>query len=391
MDTNLDQMRSRRRVLQLLGASGTVVVAGCAGTDDGDTGESPTPTAENDDNAGTDEPTANEAYSVFMEPTGEVMFESVPETWVTYQTMYTDMGVALGQADGLQALLRTFFLEVLNEEYYAALPDVSVDVNGVVSLLGGGSWDEEVFYELDADVHLMDSQQMSRSVDVDELSENVSPFVGNYLRTTGGDFYRSYYTLYEAFEKIAEVFQERERYERLKMIHDDLMEVVQSRLPPEEDRPRMGLMPIGADTGSGDMVGFLVDDGVGKKHYRDLGVKDAFAGMDPIFVSGNQVINFDYEALLEVDPDAIVVQFGVYNSPSDFEEGFVEPMREHPVGQELSAVQNDRVYRGGSGYQGPIMNLFNTEWTAQQLYPDEFGDEELFDRDEVAAVVTNSF
>jgi hypothetical protein len=55
-------------------------------------------------------------------------------------------------------------------------------------------------------------------------------------------------------------------------------------------------------------------------------------------------------------------------------------------------------------YQGPIMNLFQLEMTAKQLYPDVFGswpgyedgesypeipeDERLFDRERVAGIVT---
>jgi iron complex transport system substrate-binding protein len=66
-------------------------------------------------------------------------------------------------------------------------------------------------------------------------------------------------------------------------------------------------------------------------------------------------------------------------------------MQDHPVGSELTAVQNERVYRGGYLNQGPIQNLFQTERAAKQVYPDVFGevtdDEELFDRQRVADIV----
>jgi iron complex transport system substrate-binding protein len=69
-------------------------------------------------------------------------------------------------------------------------------------------------------------------------------------------------------------------------------------------------------------------------------------------------------------------------------------MKEHPVGSELTAVQNGRVYRGGFLYQGPIHNLFLTERAAQQLFPEEFGDvtsdTELFDRQRVADIVNGN-
>jgi hypothetical protein len=83
-----------------------------------------------------------------------------------------------------------------------------------------------------------------------------------------------------------------------------------------------------------------------------------------------------------------------------------ETLASHPVGQELTAVQNDRVHAQGMRYQGPIMNLFQIEMTAKQLYPDIFGewpayedgnhypevpeDEQLFDRDRVASIITGN-
>lgn len=39
-------------------------------------------------------------------------------------------------------------------------------------------------------------------------------------------------------------------------------------------------------------------------------------------------------------------------------------------------------------YQGPIIHLFQLERAAHGLYPDEFGDEERFDRGRVADIVT---
>jgi iron complex transport system substrate-binding protein len=73
-------------------------------------------------------------------------------------------------------------------------------------------------------------------------------------------------------------------------------------------------------------------------------------------------------------------------------------MREDPVGQQLTAVQNDRLYRGGTSYQGPLINLFQTEAAAKQFYPDAFGEwngietlsnpeDRLFDYQRVADVI----
>jgi len=68
---------------------------------------------------------------------------------------------------------------------------------------------------------------------------------------------------------------------------------------------------------------------------------------------------------------------------------------DHPVGSQLTAVKNGRVYRGGYLHQGPIHNLFLTEQAAKQIYPDVFGDvtddAELFDRQRVADIVNGDF
>jgi iron complex transport system substrate-binding protein len=64
---------------------------------------------------------------------------------------------------------------------------------------------------------------------------------------------------------------------------------------------------------------------------------------------------------------------------------------------EVAAVTNDRIYPGGTAVQGPIVNMFQTEMVAKQLYPEEFGewrglgetpeDEQLFDRQRISDIV----
>jgi iron complex transport system substrate-binding protein len=61
-------------------------------------------------------------------------------------------------------------------------------------------------------------------------------------------------------------------------------------------------------------------------------------------------------------------------------------MKEHSAASDLTAVKNDRVFRGGPVYQGPIHNLFLTERGAHELYPEAFSGE-LFDRDELTDII----
>lgn len=80
---------------------------------------------------------------------------------------------------------------------------------------------------------------------------------------------------------------------------------------------------------------------------------------------------------------------------SEFRDAVLKDLRNHPVGSQLRAVENGRVYRGGYLYQGPIHNLFLTEQGAKQMYPDIFGevtsDNQLFDRQRVADIVNGNF
>jgi hypothetical protein len=46
---------------------------------------------------------------------------------------------------------------------------------------------------------------------------------------------------------------------------------------------------------------------------------------------------------------------------------------------------------GVVGYRDPIIHLFQLETAAQGVYPDEFGGEQLFDRQRVADIVNGEF
>lgn len=74
-------------------------------------------------------------------------------------------------------------------------------------------------------------------------------------------------------------------------------------------------------------------------------------------------------------------------------------MRDDPTGPILAVVENERRYCGGTRYQGPLVNLIQTEVVAEQFDPETFGawnglealsnaDEQLFDHERVADVVT---
>ena len=375
---------TRREYVKYGGAVvGGSLLAGCAGDSDPATSstETDTPTA-------TDEPTTTEgsSYTVQITPVGEVTFDETPEEWIAYQYAYGDMGVALGRADGY---LGTNKPENYPDFFYDELPGIEFDASTLTNI---GSGDKEVFYDLNPDVLFIDPNnaqarfEWSQS-DIGELSENVAPFFGHFGRRYGYEYQQDYQQLglYDLFEHVAEVFQEQARYRRIKAIHDDVLDTVTANLPPDDERPTVGLLSGGSDVADGTL--YLMEataPGYGRKQYRDLGVRDVLDSVE----TDSPFYQTDFEELLELDPDVIVVHWTIQLSESEFTAEFVDPFEADPVGSELTAVQNDRVFKGGTAEQGPIINLFQTELAAEQLYPDIIDGRELFSRDELASAVT---
>jgi len=344
---------------------------------------------------GSDQPdtaTPGGGYTVEMAPMGEVQFEQVPQKWAAFSGGYADMAVALGQGDGLTGIggADRFYSYVYDE-----LPGVSIDRSTVEAYPEVRT--KEEFYALGSDVHLYDPQMLVNwfdwtDRDVEEISEKVAPFVGNLIfrRSDAWHDYR-YYTLYEAFERVAQVFQQEARYEAFSEFHDEFISSIRARLPPESDRPTVFLTFEGTTEPETFSPYRLDDRGTSKKQWRDLGVTDALAQTDIEQLSSSDRGELDYETLLELDPDVILVRGHERRSPSEFRDTVLAYMQDHPVGSQLSAVRNERVYRGGFLHQGPIQNLFLTERAAKQLFPEEFGevtgDRELFDRGRVADII----
>ena len=234
---------------------GTVVsgglLAGCTGGSEESTPET--------------DPTTNESYSVTMEQMGTVEFDDPPETWTAFLSTYGDMGIALGKADGLRGLWDP---ETMPTAFYDALPGVDVSFEDITPIAQDGEFDKEIFYELDADVHLMDPNWLGvlnddwSEDDAEEIADNVGPFLGNYIRRRGDDWHDyEYYSLYEAFEVVAEAFDERERYEAFTSVHDDAQATIDDSLPPTEERPTVGLVSVNSDFEDGSFYVYPVQEG----------------------------------------------------------------------------------------------------------------------------------
>jgi len=367
--------------------------SGSEPTDEGTATATATATdAETTEPAAESTATAGGSYTVEMAPVGAVEFERPPERVTHYFPDYADMAVALGHGDSVLSLgLPSRF----HTGHYDELDGVSVDADSITRLNGDSGIDKEVFFELDGDLHLIDPQWLINNgffgleaVDIDEIADRVSPFVGNtiFRRTDGWHDYR-YYTLYEAFEKVAEIHRETAKFERLKALHDEFLAAVQADLPSADARPN-ALLTFAAGTEPEAFFPYRVSDqGTNKKHLHDLGIADALAGTGIEGLSTTDRGQIDYETILQVDPDSILVRGHEGKSRSAFVDTVLSFMKDHPIASQLTAVENDMVFRGGPIYAGPLHNLFLTERYAKLLFPDVYSGE-LFDRDRVADIVT---
>jgi len=414
---------TRREYLKYGAVVGGGLLAGCSGGAGGDSGAGGGDTPATDTTAPADTPsetatdtgraggtdaesateTPGESYSASISPTGTVSFEEPPETVFTRLTHHADMAFALGRGDTVTAMHAPDYYDGLWNQYVERLPGVELDWTGLYS-----SWqpEKETLYELDSDIHLADPawigvQDAWDRADFEEVADNVSPWFGNSLsdrhqqpQVEWVDDYE-YYSLWEQFRLVADAFDERERYEALAEVHRDLMTTIEADLPSEDERPT-AVMIAAADIE--EIYTYLVDEpGFLNAHVRPFGPRDAYEGS----VENNTVI--DFEALLDADPEVILHLGGM--EPGTDMVARREAFRDDPVASQVSAVQNGRVYAQGARYQGPILNLFQLEMTAKQLYPEVFGewptyeagaypdlseDERLFDRQRVADVINGA-
>jgi iron complex transport system substrate-binding protein len=379
----------------LLGGStllASTLAAGCMSTSD----EGATET-ESDETTTTESTTTGEAtttdddgldtpYSVSIEPVGEVEFESVPETWVANNGSWADMGVALG----LEPPKGVWLTSRYHTQYYDEVDGVSVDASDMVSLYQDGGVSKELFYELDADVHVMDPNFLRnrfsgwKEADVEEISSKVGPVFGNCIYAQHYPWHEDYryYSLYEGFEKLAQVFDRVDRYEAFEAVHDDFQANLAPAVPGSSERPSVAVL-----WGVGDQpeqyYPYIIGEGTGFKHLRDLGVRDALAETNIKDFHGSRAA-IDLETVLEVDPEVLMLRGYESKTRAEFEDTVVSFLQSHDTASALTAVENGDVYRAGGLYQGPITNMVLTERTAEQLYGVE---KQLFDRDRVADIV----
>jgi len=324
---------------------------------------------------------------------------------MTLDANYNDMLVALDQSSKLVA---TGYRGDLFDGFYARLPGASQAIHPDSLQFVGGALDKERFYAVHAGVHHVDPLQLLASpgwnrADIDEIARNVGPFVANrYSRENSykGTEPYTYYSLWELSTKIAEVYRRPDRIAALQALYDDMLHTIETRLPKIEDRPSVGLLMPAMGQASR-FTPFCVSRlGFGTTQYRALGVKDAFAPIRNLtYGDAGQGSTIDIEGLLAIDPDILVMPFGV--NPSNAQRfATLTKLKDDPLGSRLRAVKNGRIFPGGTPLQGPVFLLFQLEMAAKQFFPDLFGtfradhdyppSERLFDRGKLAAILSTT-
>jgi ABC-type Fe3+-hydroxamate transport system substrate-binding protein len=421
-DDVTDDGPTRRDYLTYGGAViGGGLLAGCAGRSGSDSADNSTANRSSGNssadqssgdttaNQSSDDATATEtgSYSVTMSPVGTVEFDAVPSNVMAYSPQYADMLVALGHDDGLNSLgFADDYGTSLN--YFLGEYDAELDTSSIKQLFTDGSFDQEILYELDSDVHLQDPAWLTTfdgwsKEDTLEIHEEVGPFFANrYSRQhakppEGWRKSYRYYTLWEITERVSQVFREQERFEALEAEYKSLYGHIRTNLPPKKERPTVGLVSYYDSK----FYPYRINGpGFGKAHTRPLGARDVFADSDRTYAE-NYDASYSFEGMLEADPDVILHIFAV--TPWYDWDTVPKTLREDPLGRELAAIQNDRLYASGTSFQGPLTNLLQLEMTAKQLYPEQFGewpgyeegegypqfseDEQLFDHQRVADIV----
>ncbi|ARS90910.1 ABC transporter substrate-binding protein [Natrarchaeobaculum aegyptiacum] len=378
---------TRRAVLAAGGTGVAAALAGCA--------------SRSGDRPGDDGTRAHETYTVTMEPMGDVEFSSVPETFVGRFGFVVDVAAALDELDSLVAMYSTYSV-FGHSHFYDELETVSIDP-AEIEELHTDDWDIrlERLYDLAPDVTAIDPNYLIHYTqfdedEVDRFVDRVGPFVHNESQSGRPDGWPTwpdgdypYLTLAELTRRYGETFQKTARAEAILELNEDVRDTITSRLPPESERPTVAVGSLHDGTWHLDTFADAPASTYGEKHYRDLGAIDAVAEY------GSGRVQAELELLLEIDPDVFVWRHGLFD-PDGVTETF-EELEDDTLASQLACVDSGRFYVGGSPDQGPIVNTFQMEMLAKQLYPDEFGayhefgkiptDDQLFDRTRVDEIV----
>jgi iron complex transport system substrate-binding protein len=219
------------------------------------------------------------------------------------------MAVALGQLDGATVMLfePTFYYDPLG-----------IEIDDSVIREWGAMTNKESFFELDSDIHLVDTNALMQwtdltQSDIDEIEQATGPFFGVRIARSQHEWQHDYpqCTLFDRFEKLAAVLKEQSRFEAFEALHDEVRSRTESKTEAITEQPTIGLINSGSNPEEGEFFTLaLPGEGAEVKACQRMPIRDGFAGQ------ARDQATVDYEALLEADPDEISLSTGASARPS---------------------------------------------------------------------------
>ncbi len=343
--------------------------------------------------------------TVVLEPCGEVAFTTVPRRAIVADANYLEMVALTGRrVEACVTKGARFERNVFWDRLPGYSPTNTVACETLASLPGEGAFafDREFFYAWRPDVIHIDPLMLSHAKGwepdkVEDVRRCVAPFFANrFSRDWAPPRDRpgyKFYTISELAEKMAVAYDATEHVAKILAFVKAAEGRIAAKVASVMNPPRVALVYGGGRVGC--VLPFRLNRGNGQAQYRVLRVRDAFA--DYKFRTygdgGAAGGSCDYETLLKIDPDVLIVPFSGSMHTNDMQyaayRDFVK-QKDHPVARHMKAFKAGRVYPGGTPLQGPVVYLFQLEMAAKQIYPELFGawredgvyleSEQLFDR-----------
>ena len=343
--------------------------------------------------------------TVVLEPCGEVTFTNVPRRAIVADANYAEMIALTGRrVEACISKGARFERNVFWDRLPGYSPTNTVTGATLAALPGEGAFafDREFFYAWRPDVIHIDPLMLGHAkgwepAKIDDVRTRLAPFFANrFSRDWAPPRDRPDYTFYtipELAEKMAVAYDATAHVAKILAFVKEAEDRIAAKVASVKNPPRVALVYGGGRVGC--VLPFRLNRGNGQAQYRVLRVRDAFDEYKfrTYGDGGAAGGSCDFETLLKIDPDVIIIPFAGAMRPGDMMyadyQNFLK-QKDHPVARHLKAFKNGRVYPGGTPLQGPVVYLFQLEMAAKQLYPELFGtwredgaypeSEQLFDR-----------
>ena len=291
-----------------------------------------------------------------------------------------------------------------------------IDKNNIIQFaIARNTFDKELFYFINADIHHIDPISLSLSKgwsysDIEEISKNIGPFFANSYSIENKkpphlkDY--SFYTLDELNIKFGQVYKKEDVAIKLNQFTEKLIQTIKDKLSRNSTKKSIAIVYL---CKNGIVPFDSTSNGYGLSQYKVFECIDAFKehNIQTYAYEGNFGTLLDKESLLLANPDVIIINEGIYiNSKYKFFSkrtrmllNEFEKFKSDSLLKDIPAFKNDAIILGGIYDQGPITRIYQLEMLAKQLYPEIFGefhidhiyseDEQLFSRDELRKILSN--